>query len=91
MLKFVPLLLCLALCGLGTTSCTKKKTLAQINAEKMQAEKAKRKALAAKYYEELVTKYPDTEFAAQAKARLQALGPILGADGKPTPAPKKKK
>jgi hypothetical protein len=76
-------LLSTALC-LGATGCKKKLTAAQQKAEQDKKWREEQRIRAAKYYDEIVKKYPDSEFAAKAKQRLQELGPV------PTPAPKKK-
>ena len=88
MLKFVPLLLSAVFLTFAETGCEKKKTQAQLNAERDKLAKDERKKQAVKYYQELVDKYPDSEFAAQAKERLRAIGPVATPPGG-KPAPKK--
>jgi predicted Zn-dependent protease len=86
MLKLVPLLLGALFLSFAETGCEQKKTQAQLNAEKDKLAKEERKKQAVKFYQELVEKYPDSEYAAQAKARLQAIGPVATpAGGKATP------
>jgi TolA-binding protein len=58
---------------LGATAC--KKSPAAAAAAKIAAEKADKKQKAIKNYQELVKKYPQSEYAEKAKTRLQALGP----------------
>jgi outer membrane protein assembly factor BamD (BamD/ComL family) len=78
----------LALCFLfAAPACTKKKTAAEETAARNEAFKEGQKLKAAKAYQELVENYPDSPFAAQAKERLDQMGPI--ATPKPTPAKKK--
>ena len=85
MLKKVPLLLLAAAICFGTPGCEKKKTAAEANAEQVKAEKAKRKIQAAKYYNELIEKYPDSQYAEQARQRLQAIGPVATPAGAKPP------
>jgi outer membrane protein assembly factor BamD (BamD/ComL family) len=68
----------LFVCAAG---CDGKKTAAEANAEQLKAERAKRKIQAAKYYNELVEKYPDSPYASQARERLQAIGPVATPPG----------
>lgn len=82
--RSVLLLLAGALC-LGSTGCKNKKTQAELQGEKTREFRAKQKQTAIKAYTDLAAKYPDSEFAEQAKTRLQTLGPLTA-----TPAPKKK-
>ena len=82
--KTLPLLLALAILP-GMTSCEKKKTAAELQAEKVTAFRKRQKTEAIKAYTELVNKYPTSEHAAEAKERLKALGPLPGT---PTPARK---
>ncbi len=84
MLKRTVLLLLCTLLGLGGTACKSEKTQAERQAEIVKEFRARQKQMAAKAYKDLTEKYPDSEFAAEAKQRLEALGPIA------TPAPKKK-
>jgi outer membrane protein assembly factor BamD (BamD/ComL family) len=83
--KFSLLLLAAAVCFAGT-GCEHKKTLAELQAEKAKVFRDKQKIAAIKSYNDLITKYPDSEFAAKAKERLAALGPPPA-----TPVPVKKK
>lgn len=69
---------------LGAAGCSKKKGTDQ--QAKINAFRQKQKIEAIKAYTAIVEKYPDSEFAAQAKERLAVLGPLPAA----TPAPKKK-
>ena len=80
MSKYICLVLTVALSA-GLVSCEQKKTAAQIHAEKEAAWKAEKKERAVKFYRDLVQRYPDSPYAAQAKARLAA----LGAAGTPKP------
>lgn len=84
MIRTIALLLAAAL-SFGTTGCKKKKTSAELQAEKVDAFRQKQKVEAIKSYTALVTKYPDSEFAPKAQERLNALGPLPAG----TPAPKK--
>ena len=86
MLKNVPLLLLIAALCLGGTGCEGKKTAAQVNAEWVKAEQAKRKVQAAKYYSQLIEMYPDSPYAKQAQERLQAMGPVATPVGANPPA-----
>jgi len=76
MLKTLPLVLFAAFLSFVQVGCEGKKTAAEEKAEQITAEKAKRKIQAAKYYTELIEKYPDSKYADQARQRLQALGPV---------------
>jgi hypothetical protein len=82
--KLLPLL-ALASILVGTTACEHKKTAAEIHAEKVTAFRKKQKIQAIKTYTDLATKFPDSEYTAQAKVRLKALGPPPAT---PTPAKK---
>ena len=79
--RLLLLLLATAL-ALGGSACKGKATSAEINAEKVRVFRERQKNLARKCYQDLATKYPDSEFADQANARLKVLGT-------PSPAPKK--
>lgn len=69
------LLLCIALViAITAPGCSKKKTAAEMQAEKEQAWRATQRTKAVEYYSEIVEKYPDSQYAAQAKERLNALG-----------------
>jgi outer membrane protein assembly factor BamD (BamD/ComL family) len=83
--KLALLLLAAAVC-LGGTACEHKKTQAELQVEKAKAFRDRQKIAAIKSYNDLITKYPDSEFAAKAKERLAALGPPPS-----TPVPGKKK
>jgi predicted TPR repeat methyltransferase len=52
-----------------------KKTPQQATEAKIAAEKADKRQKAIKNYQELIKKYPDSQFAEDARKRLQALGP----------------
>jgi outer membrane protein assembly factor BamD (BamD/ComL family) len=86
MLKTAPLILALAV-AFASAGCEQKKTAAQEKVELDKLKKEERKQKAAKFYEDLVKKFPDSEFAEQAKKRLQALGPVGTPGGKATPKP----
>ena len=81
MLKTLPLVLFAAALCFVQIGCEGKKTAAELKAEQITAEKAKRKVQAAKYYTELVEKYPKSKYADQARQRLQALGPVATPPG----------
>lgn len=83
--KLASLLLAAVVCLAGT-ACEHKKTVAELQVEKTKAFRDKQKIAAIKSYNDLVTKYPDSEFAAKAKERLASLGPPPT-----TPVPGKKK
>jgi outer membrane protein assembly factor BamD (BamD/ComL family) len=57
-------------------ACEKKKTAAQLNAEKEKVWQGQQKLRAAKYYQQLIDAYPDSPHVAEARTRLAALGPI---------------
>jgi hypothetical protein len=78
---FPLLLLALALGG-----CEGKKTAAQLNLEKQKAWQAQKKERAARTYQELIEKFPDSEHVAEAKQRLAAIGPVATPKGS-TPRP----
>jgi len=71
---------------LSFTACEKKKTAAEMAKAKVDAFRAKQKVEAIKAYNELITKYPDSEHVAEAKAKLKVLGPLPVT---PTPAKRK--
>ena len=77
--RFASLFLLAAIVCLS--GCEQKKTQAEVQAEKVKAFRKQQMDKAIASYKEIVTKYPDSEFAAQAKARLQKLQPA----GSPTP------
>lgn len=72
--RLVPLLLAAALC-IGGSACQGKATTAEKKAEEIRKFRERQKNLARKCYLDITTKYPDSEFATQAGARLQQLGP----------------
>jgi hypothetical protein len=75
-------LLCLTLAvALAAPGCSKKQTAAEMQAEKERVWRERQRVRSAEYYNEIVQKYPDSEYAAQAKERLDALG------GPPPPKP----
>ena len=78
-----PLLLAALLC-LGGAGCKEKQTQAERQAGIKAEFRAKQKQLTIKAYKDLVDKYPESEFTAKAKEKLQRLGPPAA-----TPAPKK--
>jgi len=82
--KFFPLLMAAAFLS-GGVACKKKETAAERQARAAEAFKLKQKIEAIKTYTALVTKYPDSDFAAKAQERLTVLGPLPAA----TPAKKK--
>ena len=84
--KSALILLAGAVCLCGA-ACKKEQTQAEKKAQVVAAFKAEQKAKAIKNYQELNAKYPTSPFAAQAKAKLQALGAPLAAPA--SPAPKK--
>ena len=87
MLKTAPLLLAAALLCFASTGCEQKKSAAELKAAQDKLKKEEKRQRAAKYYEELITKFPDSEFADEAKKRLQALGPVATPAGKATAKP----
>lgn len=72
--RLLVLLLAAALC-LCSQSCKGKTTVAEKKAEEIRKFRERQKNLARKCYKDITTKYPDSEFAAQAEQRLQQLGP----------------
>lgn len=58
---------------LSATSC--KKAPKDLTAEREAKFRAEQKARALKSYQDLVKKYPDSEYAAKAKERIRALTP----------------
>jgi outer membrane protein assembly factor BamD (BamD/ComL family) len=85
MFQKIVLLLLAAVLLTGFTACKKKETAAEKQARTVKEFQQKQKIKAIERYTDLVTKYPDSEFAPQAQARLKELGPLPAA----TPAPKK--
>jgi outer membrane protein assembly factor BamD (BamD/ComL family) len=84
-IKPLPYLLLALAMTLGPVACSSKKTAAEEQAEKVKAFQEQQKVRAYKAYKELVEKYPDSQFAPQAKDRLAKMGPVA------TPTPAKKK
>ena len=72
LLRIRPVLLA-TLVVFGVAAC--KKSPQQQAAAKIAAEKANKKQKAIKNYQDLLKKYPQSEYAEKAKTRLQALGP----------------
>lgn len=85
LLTKLPVLIGVA-CILGATGCEKKKTAAEVQKEKVDAFRKHQKIEAIKAYTDLINKYPESDHVAEAKAKLQALGPMPA-----TPTPVKKK
>ncbi|GEM_PF-1607875 len=85
MIRTIAFIVLAAALSFGAAGCKKKKTVAEMQAEKVTVFRQKQKVEAIKSYTALVTKYPDSEFAAKAQERLNVLGPLPAA----TPAPKK--
>ena len=79
--RFASLFLLTAIVCLG--GCEQKKTQAEVQAEKVKTFRKQQMDKAIARYKELIAKYPDSEFVAEAKARLQKLQPAG------SPAPKK--
>ncbi|MEQ1859364.1 MAG: outer membrane protein assembly factor BamD [Chthoniobacteraceae bacterium] len=79
MVQRLALLLAAGFIALGAVSC--KKSPKDAIAEKQAKFRADQKARALKQYQDLVKKYPESEFAEKAKERIRALA---------TPAPAKK-
>jgi len=69
-LLFIPIA---ALFAMGLSSCKKKPADLKAAAEAKWRAEQKQKAI--KNYQEIVKKYPDSQFAAQAQERLRSLGP----------------
>lgn len=74
-----PFVLLLALVlSLGVAACkSEKSNVEQQEAQEKQWREQQRQK-AARYYNELVEKYPDSPFAEKARERLQAMGPVAG-------------
>ena len=72
LLRIRPLLLA-TLVMVGVAAC--KKSPQEQAAAKIAADKADKKQKAIKNYQDLLKKYPTSEYAEKAKTRLQALGP----------------
>ncbi len=73
MSKFLYTAIVILACA-AATSCEEKKTAAQLHAEKELAWRADKKQRATKAYQQIVQKYPDSPFAAEARKRLDATG-----------------
>lgn len=73
--RSVPLVLLCAFVCFGNAACGQKKTQAEAQADKVRAFRKQQMDKAAKSYQEIVTKYADSEFAPKAKERLQKLKP----------------
>ncbi len=71
--RFAALLLAAALC-VGSAAC--KKSIAENYAEKRQQFQAQQRKRAIDNYQQILKKYPDTEFAAKAQERLRALNAV---------------
>jgi len=86
------LLLFACLIVFSGAACEQKKTAAQINAEREKLWQQQQKVRAAKYYQDLIDKFPDSPHVAEAKTRLLALGPVAtpkaGVTAKPAGSPK---
>lgn len=80
--KTLPLLLAVVM-AFGAAACSGEKTAAQQQAEKEKAWRAKQRTRAVDYYKELAEKFPDSQYASQAKERLNSLGVQPGAGAKP--------
>ena len=72
--RLLLLLLAAALC-FGHSACKKEATTTEKKAAAIRTFRERQKNLARKCYQDITTKYPDSEFATQAAARLQQLGP----------------
>jgi hypothetical protein len=79
--RFAPHILLAAIVCLGGSACEQKKTQAELQAEKVKNFSKQQMDKAIASYKELIAKYPDSEFAQEAKARLQKLQPA----GSPVP------
>jgi hypothetical protein len=92
--KTVPLLLAISVL-IGAAACNGKKSDAEQQAEKEKTWRAQQRVKAAQYYAEITEKFPDSQYAQQAKERLNALGgtppPKAGTTPRPTGAAKKEK
>ena len=71
--KTLTLLLAVAVLA-GGAACKGKKTAAEQKAEQDKVWREQQKRKAQEYYAELVEKFPDTQYAAQAKERLDVIG-----------------
>ena len=74
-LGLAALLLC------GATACKKKPTAAQNALARQKAFQERQRGLAIKAYSEIVTKFPDSDYAKPAQERLSVLGPPPAAPG----------
>lgn len=76
MLKHIAGFLLLFALSLGQVGCgEKKKSDAELKEEKVKQWRERQRQQAIKYYNELIKNYPDSPHAAEAKQRLDALGP----------------
>lgn len=80
--RLLLLLLTTALVVGGVACKPGKRSAAEVKAEEVRKFRERQKNMARKCYQDLATKYPDSEFADQANERLKVLGP-------PTTPPKK--
>jgi TolA-binding protein len=71
-MRFILALVCASF-ALGLTAC--KKSSNELKAAEEAKWRADQKQKAIKNYQDLIKKYPESPFAAQAKQRLSALGP----------------
>ena len=81
MLRNIFALLLLASFGSSLVGCKKEKTQAEQQAEKVKVFRDRQKKAAARAYQDIVEKYPDSPYAEQAKQKVEALGGV----GAPTP------
>lgn len=80
--KLFVALLSTALC-FGAAGCKKKMNAAEAKAAAEGKKREEKRQRAAKYFQEIAAKYPDSEFASKARERLSSIGPVA------TPAAKK--
>lgn len=73
-MRILWLMLAVALCA-GGAACKQKPNLAAQRAAEDAKWRQAQKQKAAKYYNDLVTNFPDSPFAKQAEERLRILGP----------------
>lgn len=71
MLRKPLLLLLVAACSVGGAACNRQSKDDRAEQERLFRER--QRALAIKTYKDLATNFPDTEFAAKAKERIEAL------------------
>ena len=79
--KFCVLLLTGLMCA-GAVGCKQEKTQAELQAEKVRVFRERQKKLAARAYQDLVEKYPDSPHVEEAKQKVQALGGVPAAEKK---------